>query len=163
MKFKIVKLYLMDASVYWTAFSFQTALRSLRHSVPLVLLRLGVCCCLHRDVERGMAREGSWEVEEGTTKLHWACVQSDSSSQRCFLLLAECYIALSHCYKVFISSQLSLNFNIVYWDLVYFYCIIILSFLPKGRAFTANAGTNLHFCPKAGLPLQMQEPKLQFY
>ena len=68
---------------------------------------------------RGMAREGSWEAVGGTTKLHRACVRSESSSQQCFLL-AKCYIARRAfaLLQVFISSQLSLNFNIVYWNLV---------------------------------------------
>ena len=40
---------------------------------------------------------------------------------------------------------------------------IYISVLPKGRSFTANSGTMLQFCPKAGLPLQTQSPRLQFY
>ena len=41
--------------------------------------------------------------------------------------------------------------------------IIIISVLPKGRSFTASAGTKVAVLPKAGLPLQTQEPRLQFY
>ena len=39
---------------------------------------------------------------------------------------------------------------------------IIISVLPKGRSFTANSGTKAAILPK-GLPLQTQEPRLQFY
>ena len=35
--------------------------------------------------------------------------------------------------------------------------------LNKGRPFTANAGTQAAVLPKAGLPPQTQEPRLQFY
>ena len=37
------------------------------------------------------------------------------------------------------------------------------SVLPKYRSFTASAGTQAAVMPKAGLPPQNQEPKLQFY
>ena len=37
------------------------------------------------------------------------------------------------------------------------------SVLPKGRSLTANLGTKAAVLPKAGLPLQTQEPRLQFY
>ena len=42
-------------------------------------------------------------------------------------------------------------------------CIIIISVLPKGRSFTASAGTKVTVLPKAGLPPQTKEPRLQFY
>ena len=123
-----------------------------RHSVPLVLFRLGVCCCLRRDVD---ARNGSGRVLRGRGRNHWACVRSESSSRRCFLLLAECYIARRAfaLFQVFISSQLTLNFNVVYWDSIFYY-IIILSFLPKGRAFTAKAGTNVAVLSKGRSSMQ---------
>ena len=35
--------------------------------------------------------------------------------------------------------------------------------LPEGRSFTATQAPRLQFCPKAGLPLQTQESRLQFY
>ena len=35
--------------------------------------------------------------------------------------------------------------------------------LPKGRSFTASAGTNAEFLLRAGIPPQTQEPRLQFY
>ena len=38
-----------------------------RHSVPLVLFRLGVCCCLCRHVD---ARNGSGRVVRGGEKNH---------------------------------------------------------------------------------------------
>ena len=38
-----------------------------------------------------------------------------------------------------------------------------LSVLPKGRSFTASLGTKAAVLPKAGLPPQIQEPRLQFY
>ena len=41
--------------------------------------------------------------------------------------------------------------------------IIIMSVLPKGRSFTASAGTQAAALPKAGFPPQTQEPGLQFY
>ena len=41
--------------------------------------------------------------------------------------------------------------------------IIIMSDLLKGRSFTASAGTKAAALLKAGLPLQTQEPRLQFY
>ena len=41
--------------------------------------------------------------------------------------------------------------------------IIIISVLPKGRSFTANGETQAEVLPKAGLPPQTQEPRLQFY
>ena len=34
--------------------------------------------------------------------------------------------------------------------------------LPKGKSFTASAGTYAAVLPKAGLPPQGQEPRLQF-
>ena len=34
--------------------------------------------------------------------------------------------------------------------------------LPKGRSFTASAGTKVAVLLKAGLPSQSQEPRLQF-
>ena len=37
------------------------------------------------------------------------------------------------------------------------------SVLPKGRSFSANAGTKVAVLPKTGLPSQIQEPRLQFY
>ena len=37
------------------------------------------------------------------------------------------------------------------------------SILPKGRSFTASAGTQAAVLPKAGLPPQTQEPRVQFY
>ena len=37
------------------------------------------------------------------------------------------------------------------------------SVLPKGRSFTASAGTKVVFLPKAGLLSQTQEPRLHFY
>ena len=37
------------------------------------------------------------------------------------------------------------------------------SILPKGRSFTANSGTKAAVLPKAGLPPQTQESRLQFY
>ena len=37
------------------------------------------------------------------------------------------------------------------------------SHLPKGKSFTASAGTQAVVLPKAGLPPQTQEPMLQFY
>ena len=37
------------------------------------------------------------------------------------------------------------------------------SVMPKGRAFTVSTGTWAAVLPKAGLPLQAQEPRLQFY
>ena len=37
------------------------------------------------------------------------------------------------------------------------------SVLPKDRSFTASAGTKVAVLPKAGLPPQIQEPRLQFY
>ena len=92
-----------------------------RHSVPLVLFRLGVCCCLRRDVD---ARNVSGRVLRGDgrnhTKLHWACVRSESSSRQRCLLLAKLLYCSSR-FRIVTSvpfSQLSLNFNTVYWDLV---------------------------------------------
>ena len=42
--------------------------------------------------------------------------------------------------------------------------IIIISVLSKGRSFTAKTqAPRLQLCPKAGLPPQTQEPRLQFY
>ena len=41
--------------------------------------------------------------------------------------------------------------------------IIIMYVLPKGRSFTTSAGTTAAVLPKTGLPLQTQEPRLQFY
>ena len=38
-----------------------------RHSVPLVLFRLGVCCCFHGDVD---ARNGSGRVLSGGGRNH---------------------------------------------------------------------------------------------
>ena len=35
--------------------------------------------------------------------------------------------------------------------------------LPKVRSFTANSGTKAAVLPKASIPLQTQEPRLQFY
>ena len=37
------------------------------------------------------------------------------------------------------------------------------SVLPKGRAFTASEGTMVAVLPKAGLPPQTQDTRLQFY
>ena len=37
------------------------------------------------------------------------------------------------------------------------------SALPKDRSLSANAGTKAVVVPKAGLPPQTQEPRLQFY
>ena len=37
------------------------------------------------------------------------------------------------------------------------------SVLPKGRSFTASEGTKSAVLPKAGVPPQTQEPRLQFY
>ena len=37
------------------------------------------------------------------------------------------------------------------------------SVLPKSRSFAANAGTKVAVLSKPDLPLQTQEPRLQFY
>ena len=37
------------------------------------------------------------------------------------------------------------------------------SVLPKGKSFTENEKPRLAVLPKAGLPPQTQEPRLQFY
>ena len=46
-------------------------------------------------------------------------------------------------------------------------CLILYhhhqSVLPKDRSYTASAGTYTAVLPKADLPLQTQEPRLQFY
>ena len=47
--------------------------------------------------------------------------------------------------------------NLYAKDLMYSYH---QSVLPKGRSFTANAGTKVAVLPKAGIPLQIQEPRL---
>ena len=58
----------MDAPVLFSNRS-ALAIASLmyRHSVPLVLFRLGVCCCLRRDVD---ARNGSGKVLRGGGRNH---------------------------------------------------------------------------------------------
>ena len=37
-----------------------------------------------------------------------------------------------------------------------------MSVLPKGRSFNASAGTKAAVLPKAGIPPQTQETRLQF-
>ena len=49
----------------------------------------------------------------------------------------------------------SMNFNVI--------TIINMSVQPKGRSFTANAGTQAAVLPKAGIPPQTKEPRLQLY
>ena len=51
------------------------------------------------------------------------------------------------------------NFSILVLTLT----IFIMSVLPKCRSYTASAGTQAAVLPKTGLPLQTQEPRLQFY
>ena len=46
---------------------FTVAFLMYRHSVPLVLFRLGVCCCIRRDVD---ARNGSGRVLRGGGRNH---------------------------------------------------------------------------------------------
>ena len=49
------------------------------------------------------------------------------------------------------------------WRAAHAVCVYHQSVLPKGRYFIASAGTKAAVLPKAGLPAQTQEPRLQFY
>ena len=53
-------------------------------------------------------------------------------------------------------------FCIIITIIIIIIIIIIMSVPPKGRSFTASAGTKIAVLHKAGLPLQNQEPRLQF-
>ena len=46
---------------------------------------------------------------------------------------------------------------------VYYAFIQHQSVLPKGRSFTASAGTKTAVLPKADIPPQTQEARFQFY
>ena len=48
-------------------------------------------------------------------------------------------------------------------NLATFFNIYHQSILPKPRSFTASEGAKAAVLPKAGLPPQTQEPRLQFY
>ena len=55
------------------------------------------------------------------------------------------------------------NFIITTIIIIIIIIIIIMSVLPKGRSFISSTGTKAAILPKAGLPPQTQEPRLQFY
>ena len=79
-----------------------------------------MCCCLRRDVD---ARNGSGRVLGGGGRNHEVTLSMCAVGEQLptfSVLIAECYI-VHHAFallEVFILSQLSLNFNIIYWDLV---------------------------------------------
>ena len=76
-------------------------------------------------------------------------------SQFLFLFLISCSIILPS------PTRSSTTAFFIFLSIIY--TNIIISVLPKGRPFPAKSGPRLQFWPKAGLPLQTQEPRLQFY
>ena len=58
-----------------------------------------------------------------------------------------------------LNNNTKLRFKIAW----FWYHYQIISVLPKGRSSTASAGTKATILPKAGLPQQTEEPRLQFY
>ena len=89
-----------------------------RHSVPLVLFRLEVCCCLRRDVD---ARNGSGRVLRGGGRNHEVTLSMCAVGEQLptmFSVVSQLLYCSSHCRivtSVHFSSQLRLNLNIVFF------------------------------------------------